>query len=387
MKRVIKLSLISFLSISSLYATNGDEMIATGAKSMGMGGAGIALGLGAESALQNPALLTKVNRAESAISATLFFPEIETKMLSSDYSESDSKFYLIPSGVYAKPLSDHLYGAIGVWGVAGMGVDFSDANGGSGLMKMQTNLMLMHIATPVAYRDDNGFSVGIAPIIQVGMLDIEYDRRAIIGGSKGEHPYDKDIDANFGAKLGLTYDFDNGLSVGFTYLTPIKMSYEHSGSGSDLKLQQPAEYAAGIAYRYGPHSFAFDIKDIDWDKADGYREFGWRSQTVYAVGYQYDAGEWSARVGYNYAKSAVTGKKSSWQNYLNLLGFPATAERHYTAGFSYRVNENCDIDIAAVYAPRVTKSGVIAEGGLLGDVDITNRHKELSLTIQADYRF
>ena len=386
MKRVWKLSIVSFLTISSLYATNGDEMIATGAKSMGMGGAGIALGLGAESALQNPALLTKVKSAESAISATLFFPKIETKTLSSDYSESDSKFYLIPSGVYAKPLSDNLYGAIGVWGVAGMGVDFSDTKAGSGLMKMHTNLMLMHISAPVAYKANNALSIGIAPIVQVGILDIEYERWAI-GGSKSKHPFDKEIDANFGAKLGLTYDFSNGFSVGFTYLTPIKMTYDNSNMGNNLNLEQPAEYVGGVAYRYGPHSLAFDIKDIEWNKADGYREFGWRNQTVYAVGYQYDAKEWSARIGYNYAKSAVTGKTSSWQNYLNLLGFPATSQRHYTAGFSYRVNEKCNIDLAAVYSPKITKSGVIIEGGSLGNVDITNRHKEFSITIQADYKF
>ena len=223
--------------------------------------------------------------------------------------------------------------------------------------------------------------------MQVGILDIEYERLAIVGGSKSSHPFDKDIDANVGAKLGMTYDFSNGFSVGLTYLTPVKMTYDNSEGGSDLKLEQPAEYSAGIAYRYGVHSFAFDIRDIEWNKADGYSDFGWRNQTVYAVGYQYDAGEWSARVGYNYARSAVTGEKTSWQNYLNLLGFPATAQRHYTAGFSYKVNQNCDIDFAMVYSPRVTKSGVIIEGGKLGNVDITNKHKEISFTIQADYKF
>ena len=45
------------LSNTSVLATNGDQMMALGAKSSEMGGVGIATGFGIESSLVNPALI------------------------------------------------------------------------------------------------------------------------------------------------------------------------------------------------------------------------------------------------------------------------------------------------------------------------------------------
>jgi len=69
--------LIAIISTMSLYATNGDQMIATGTKSMGMGGVGIAIPFGAESGIVNPALISYVESREVSGSATLFFPSID----------------------------------------------------------------------------------------------------------------------------------------------------------------------------------------------------------------------------------------------------------------------------------------------------------------------
>jgi long-chain fatty acid transport protein len=385
-KRYIASALSYTLAVGMLHATNGDQMIATGTRSMGMGGAGLALSLGAESALMNPALLTKIEESELSTSLTLFFPSIETAAVGNDYSRSEADIYPIPSIVYAGRMGERVYGAVGVWGIAGMGVDFSDTKAGSALMKMQSNLMLMHISSPLAYRDDNGFSIGIAPILQLGVLDIEYSMMGI-GGMKSSHPFDMELEAGFGARLGLTYDFDNGLTFAAVYRTPISMRYGNSGSGSDLLLEQPAEFGVGAAYRYGPHSFAFDIKRIEWNHAQGYEDFGWHGQNVYAAGYQYDAGRYSLRVGYNYARSAVRESRSHWRNYLNLLAFPATSERHFTAGFSYDISKESDIDFALVYSPLSKTGATIFEGDYIGDVDILNRHEELSFTIQWNHRF
>ncbi len=54
-----ELVIFGTLFTSVLYATNGDQMIATGTRSIGMGGVGIAMGFGAESGLINPALISK----------------------------------------------------------------------------------------------------------------------------------------------------------------------------------------------------------------------------------------------------------------------------------------------------------------------------------------
>jgi long-chain fatty acid transport protein len=378
-----KLLLLSSLT-TLLCATNGDLMIATDTKSMGMGGVGIATSFGATASINNPALLSYSKTKEFAFNVTALFPTIKTKtemILDKEYQESDSSFYLIPSMAYMQPIDDRINIAVGMWGVAGMGVDFSDAPNGSGLFGMQTDLMIMHIATPVSYRWDD-FSLGIAPILQVGILNIEYQTIT------HHHPYDKEYDINLGAKLGGVYDWHNGLKIGVIYQTPISMTYESSeGVSPDLKLEQPQEYGIGLSYRLGHHLVAFDYKRIDWDDADGYKEFGWKAQNVYALGYAYEWDRYTLRAGYNYAKAPVdTSDAQAFQNYLNLLGFPATSKSHYTFGASYEYSRDCMIDMAFVYSPNQTTSGKILDT-MFGDMNIYNKHKEISATIQLNYKF
>ena len=54
MKRVV---LLSMITSSIMYATNGDNLIALGPESRAMGGTGIAYGMGADSVFKNPAWL------------------------------------------------------------------------------------------------------------------------------------------------------------------------------------------------------------------------------------------------------------------------------------------------------------------------------------------
>jgi len=373
------------LIVSIAYATNGDLMIANDTKSMGMGGVGIATPFGALASINNPALLRYTKSQEFSLNATAFFPTIQTKtelIKDIEYQDSDSSFYLIPSMAYATPYSEKIGVGIGMWGVAGMGVDFSNAPSGSGLFGMQSDLMIMYISTPLSYSFDD-FSVGIAPIIQIGSLNIEYDTLS------HHHPYDSQYDANVGVKLGGVYDWHNGLKVGIVYQSPISMTYDSSeDTAPNLKLEQPQEYGIGFSYQNGAHLIAFDYKHIDWDEADGYKEFGWKAQDVYAFGYEYSGIErYKLRVGYNYAKAPVdTSDAQAFQNYLNLLGFPATSTSHYTLGASYKYASNIDIDMAFVYSPEESTSGKLLQT-YLGDLTIYNKHEELSLTLQVDYRF
>jgi long-chain fatty acid transport protein len=213
------------------------------------------------------------------------------------------------------------------------------------------------------------------------MLDIEYDNGGLLRG----HPFDKDWEANPGAVIGLSYDFENGLIIGAKYRTPISMTYDNSAGGQDLTLQQPGEFGVGFSYNYGAHTIAFDYKRIQWGSATGYADFGWEDQDVYAVGYQYEAEDWAFRMGYNHGKSPIdTSRTANWQDYLNLLGFPATAEDHYTIGFSYTMNASYSLDFAAVYSPEKTVHGTVIEAI---PVKISNQHSELSFTAQLNYKF
>jgi len=384
--RLVKSAIaLSVIASSSLYATNGDELIGVGAKTRAMGGAGIALGHGAESTLVNPALITSVKGTEISFGGTVFLPTVKTDSGSTGtYSKSDADISMIPAVAVATNLGNNVYLGIGMYGTAGMGIDFRDSTN-AGLHKMETTLQLMQFVAPIAYKF-NGLSVAIAPIIQYGSLDINYVNGATKIG------YGQKQDFGYGFSVGATYDFGNGFSVGAVYKSEIKMQYPKVISSAAAPfgltlgdtLTQPATIGIGIGYHNGPHSIAVDYKKIKWSSAAGYKDFKWKDQDVFAIGYQYDAGKWAARVGFNHSKTplqSLPAATGSQLNFFNFVGFPATAENHFTAGGTYRFSKNFSTDFTLVYSPEKKTSAK------MGATTINNKHSELGATIQFNYKF
>jgi long-chain fatty acid transport protein len=387
---------LSLAASTNLFATNGDTMIGVGAKTRAMGGAGIAFSHGAESTLVNPALITHVPDTEISFGGTIFMPTVKTEIkgngpggpFDSGETKSDADISMIPSVAIASQVRDNLYVGAGMWGTAGMGTDF---RGNKMLMDMETTLQLMQFAVPVAYKIQ-GLSVGIAPIVQYGSLDLHYFNpftNSNVGD--GQHQ-----DFGFGASIGATYDFANGFSVGAMYKSKIKMDYGDALSAAagpfgipvGNNLDQPAEFGIGLGWRSGPHGVAIDWKRIQWGHASGYKEFGWDDQDVFAVGYQYDTGTWALRIGYNHGKMPIqlSGGINPARDMFNLLGFPATVEDHITAGGSYLFNKNFSTDFTVVYAlEKKTKEDISAMFGPAAE--IKNKHSQLGLTVQLNYKF
>jgi long-chain fatty acid transport protein len=176
------------------------------------------------------------------------------------------------------------------------------------------------------------------------------------------------------------------------YKSEVKMNYARSitaatpfGLNVGDDLDQPAEFGIGLGYRNGSHGIALDWKRIKWSSTEGYKQFGWDDQDVFALGYQYEMEKWSLRLGYNYASSPVTiadgtTPQGAALNIFNLLGFPATAEDHITAGGSYLFNKNFSADIPVVYAlnskERANISGIFGPGA-----EIENEHSKLGPTV------
>ncbi len=389
MKRKIYTALaISVIASSALYATNGDRLIGVGAKTRAMGGAGIALSQGAESTLVNPASITKVKDTEISFGGTIFMPTIKTTMGGQEV-KSDADLSIIPAVAIASQVMPNIYVGVGMYGTAGMGVDF---RGHNTHMDMETTLQLMQFAVPIAYKF-NGLSVGIAPILQYGSLDINYKNYMVT--PPATVGYGQKQDFGVGISIGAMYDFKNGFSIGAVYKSKITMKYPKvlttaAGSmvpGISDTLTQPAEAGIGIAYTFGPHTIAADYTKIFWSKAAGYKDFKWKDQDVFAIGYQYDAGKWALRVGFNHASSPLkvlpmTSPVNGYINTFNLLGFPATSKNHFTIGGSYEFNKNFSADFTLVYSPSAKTS---ANAGSI--YAITNKHKELGATVQFNYKF
>ncbi|MEW5831823.1 MAG: outer membrane protein transport protein [Campylobacterota bacterium] len=396
MKRSIKLAVAAAVALSatSAFATNGDHLIGTGAKARGMGGVGIGMSHGAESALTNPALISTVKGTEVSFGGTIFMPDVESTT-GEGFKKSNADLSVIPEVSLAQKVSENFTWGIGMFGTAGMGVDYRSQTGGTyNNYKMVTNLQLMQFAVPLAY-SDSGVSVGIAPVLQYGSLDINYRTPAGVDSTT------QGVAQDFGAgyNIGLAYE-TNGLTVGVSYKSAIDMVYDgqlskatvqfgmNGGAGHADNLEQPAEIGAGLSYTTAGHTFAFDYKRIKWSDAKGYKTFGWDDQNVYMFGYQYAQDNWALRAGYNYAKSPIKeqfGTDAAAKNMFNLLGFPGIVEKHYTVGGSYAFTKMTSLDLAYVYADE--KQDTFATTGMTADNKTSTKHSQQGISAQLNFNF
>jgi long-chain fatty acid transport protein len=418
MKRSIKIAVAAAIALSSTsaFATNGDHLIGMGAKARGMGGIGIGMSHGAESALSNPAMITGVEGTEISFGGTMFMPNVNNNLnIGMSDTKSTADLSVIPEVAIAQKASDNFYWGIGMFGVAGMGTDYSNHPEN---FNMQTNLQLMQFAVPLAYKA-NGFSFGIAPVLQYGSLDINFagalDTSSAYDGGKAPAKTasvstGKGVaqDFGFGYNVGAAYEM-GAISVGASYKSAIEMVYKNqlTGALSDFHmfniltnintdhLEQPAEIGIGASYKMGGSTFAVDYKQIKWADAKGYKDFGWENQNVLMLGYQFAQNNWALRAGYNHAKNPVKEQdgmtpNGAALNMFNLLGFPATVETHYTLGGTYAFSKMTSVDLAYMYAPEVTDTYSMAAFGGFGPMNptsITTKHSQSSASAQLNFKF
>ena len=190
----------------------------------------------------------------------------------------------------------------------------------------------------------------------------------------------------------------------------------------DLTMEQPWEVAIGASYELTDQvTITGDYRYIAWGLAEGYKDFGWENQSVYALGFEFRPNKkFRFRGGYNYADSPiknVSGEMGSLLtdvqgsyvfdqaiSMLNMVGFPAIATTHFTLGAGYDVSENLTIDGAFMYAPETetTRSGALLPGAsdavtngfggiTLDPLDMTYEYKtkmqQMTLSLGLNYTF
>jgi len=438
MKNKIKLTLVAALTLgaTSAFATNGSNLIATGSQARSMGGTGIGVSHGAESGLANASLISSVENTEVSFGGMFFMPKVNnTNSINLDFSEnggpdlkdesgsaaSAADLNVIPEVSVAGKVKENLYMGIGIWGTAGLGVDYRGSKN-SGQMQMVTNLQLMQFALPLAYKK-GGLSLGVTPVLQYGALDINYKMSTNLqkamhmsqtGSLPAQDPAKKNVgtgmaqDLKFGFNLGAAYQ-KAGFTVGAMYKSQIDMSYKDvlpeaigamGVNYTNSKLSTPVEMGVGVSYSIKGNTFAIDYKKIKWSKAKGYQDFDWKDQNVLALGYEYATQKWAFRLGYNHSKSPISEQKVTLNaqgqetninsaglsaglvNTFNTLGFPGTVETHYTVGGSVKVGEKTKIALAYVYAPEKS----ITFKNFLNQPS-TTKHKQSSISFDLVYDF
>jgi long-chain fatty acid transport protein len=407
MKKTIKLAVVAALALgaTSAFATNGDVMIGQGAKSRSMGGVAIAKAFGAESALANPANISSTKDMEATLAVTVFMPSVAfdgpATYGSTGYADSAANLSVIPEIYYSARLSENLVTGIAIAGTAGMGVDYVGKTNGSN--EMFSELSLLKVAIPASY-SISGFTFGVAGVMQYGSLEIDLNDPAAPTTRIGKGA---STDIGYGIEAGITYT-TGGLTLGAVYKSKIGMTYDNTISTALAKfdavlggaasaavtsgdnLDQPAERGVGISYVMGANTISADYKTIAYGDAAGYANFGWEDQDVYAVGYEYAAGTWALRAGYNYAKSPIVEQNGATpggavQNFFNLAGFPGVIETHYTIGGGYNITKDFALDGSFIYAPETTVTTNTT--GIGGGTDTSVKHSQMAVSIAGTYAF
>jgi len=362
----------SLITSTTAFATNGDAMLAVGSQNTALGGTGVAHFVGAESAFSNPALLGKTTGREATGGLVIFKPTVDnTGFTQTTAARSSANISYIPDFSYSSRISDNLSYGFALAGIAGMGVNYTGAS--PFYVKAKTTLSILKIVPTIAYNRDN-YGIGFSPVLQYGSLAISYDTTGFPGGGPRNAAHNASTDTGLGYSFGGYYNALPELTLAAAYNSSIKMSYgtQLSTAGAGFlqvfadKLDQPAEVKAAVSYDFAHHyTLTADYRLIQWGSAAGYKEFGWKDQTVIAVGGKYAGDGFWLGAGYNNANNPISvfangvpGNATNGQNGIgnmfNNLMFPAIIKSSYTLGGGYSLSKNLDLEASLVISPKVT---------------------------------
>jgi long-chain fatty acid transport protein len=413
------LAVFSFAASSD--ATNGDNLIAIGPIARSMGGVGIAAPQDAISAVfSNPAAMCfgpYCPGSEFNFAGTLFMPKPSAKVTVGGMTfsaDSDDKIFAIPAIGISVPITNTFpiwrFG-IAAYGVSGLGVDYRGTDidrpgffpfpppfpAGPLVAGEFTQLQIMKFAPSIAYQPNEKISLGAAVHIDYANLDLR-------SGSSFNYA--------FGLQVGALYKVSDHIQLGVTYTSPQEVDYENvrdfdqDGTDDDLTLEQPQEIGFGVAVEPVPGKFLVEgnVKWVDWAGAEGYDDFDWDDQWVFAIGAQYKPTEKLAlRVGYNYAEhpvnehnnfnggviTSVQGKMMPTYYYetFRIIGFPAVVEQHLTFGIGYEISNRFSLHAGYMHAfeETITENGTAPDG--MTPVTLQSELYEDSLEFGLTWRF
>lgn len=408
-----KLALCVAFTLTSLsqlpaQATNGYFLPGSGFRSQGMGGVGIAYGRDSLSIGANPANIVNTGM-RGDLGFGVFNPErfaaVGTPAGGASpfnfnfASESDAKYFIMPEMGFTMPLDSQLHAGVAFLGNGGMNTTyptnlFSFAGTPPADSKLGVDMMQLLVPVTIGYKVNENHALGASlvlaetrfraygleafPAFDAGFT-ITADPASMTG---------KGFDYSYGAglRLGWLGEFmDDKVTLGLTYASRSWMTKfdkyrglfaeqgdfdipENYGIGIALKPTNNLVIAAdvmrisysdiasignrGPAAPLGPGgipSVADPTKETGNDNGMG---FGWKDQTVYKIGVNYGVNSrLQVRAGFNYGKSPIPDDQLTF----NVLA-PATVEKHYSVGFTYKANDNLELTGTYMYVASHSQS-------------------------------
>ncbi len=348
--------LILFLSISTVMATDGDQMVGITAMQWARGGAIVASPVDIPSMLYNPAAIGEIGFGKLGFDMSLGVlnpPRKITTVLGT--TESNSNLYLGMGNGFAAKLSDKIILGMAAGGVAGMGVDFPSTtlpDNPKTPMPENTSIVtkkgLLKIVPTIAFKASDKLVIGVS--LQIGQQSLALKTPAFIMPQTESY--------GFGGAVGMIYHILPNLQAGLSYTSKMSISeYKFNGTSPmggegeyTMEMNSPQHAAFGLAFKPMPklqveadvkwYNFSDVMGEVDLKGPNGLvlpLKFGWDDQIVYAVGANFKIKQGVClRAGYNYGKTPI-GPEDVDSN----LGSIAVVEHHLSVGISKRWNDTC----------------------------------------------
>jgi len=305
--------------------------------------------------------------------------------------KSDSNLFMVPAAGFAyNPLgcncgTPHFVFGLGMYGVSGMGVDWSDNQlTNSGWLKKAYSMMqMMEVSIGGAYRVNDQLSIGFAPVFVYQALQMEFDwdvpdYSGVFGapntalGLPAPGQYDDSLDTanayGVGFDIGTVYKLSDMIMLGFVYKSKRWMQKlewnTRPGSGLmivkdkvKMRLDMPQQIAFGINFRpIESLRLEADVKWINYHSVmnevdvsglpQSTWNFHWHNQWVFALGAEYQATKsLTLRAGFNYAKSPIKDDDLN----ANIVS-PAIVQTHATVGATIGLGDHMELSLAYAHA-------------------------------------
>jgi long-chain fatty acid transport protein len=346
---------ISLLCLhGTALATNGDQRVGLNATQAGMAGAVVAMPEDSATLFTNPAGLAGLGM--ESVRLDMGFSLLNPPR-SINGRDSDSNLSFLPTGAVAFRLNPRLVLGMGLSGVSGFGVDVADAFPNlAGNQAVVTQREVLQFSPALAFQVTDQLALGAS-------LNI-YNQSLALSSPQFSLPQNRQF--GFGVTLGATWRASPAWQLGLAYTSKQNAS-AHEFNTADgkvsLDLDGPASLALGAAYIGTPglvveadvkRIWFNEVRDqVAFTRPAGYGgpvpaqiPFGWKDQTVYAIGMRKQVGPATTlRLGLNHGASPIGAAVVDTN-----LGAVAIVETQLGLGVTRRLTENLSGNFAYSHA-------------------------------------
>lgn len=282
-----------------------------------------------------------------------------------DYNDAGTTS-VAPNIHFIMPVNDKFAWGIDAYSNFGTRTQFSSSYAG-GEYGGETEILSMNFGLAGSYRLDAHWSVGagLDLIYGQGTLKRSFSnslypgpvvdqKTGMLKAMNGSRVVDVDKADGWGLgfNVGTVYELDSNNRFGLSYHYSPEITAKDGSTEVKLPLPDMAEFSGYHRIDGTPFAVHYSIQYIGWSKFDKIKlknagiidekSYEWKDGWHYAIGGTYYLNnDWTLRAGYMYDTSA--------QDEVTSISVPDSDRQWFSAGFTYRLDQQSDIDFGFTY--------------------------------------